>query len=97
MAMFYKGRTETVRPCTKEVTDLYKVYLRARADSKSENMLEMVKHFRIAAKAHNKTIKECLGAQGFDRHLSAMKIHAMKNGMQVFSFIFNTDSYTVSE
>ena len=83
MAMFYKGRTETVRPCTKEVTELYKLYSKARADPSSENLLEMVKQFRVASKAHNKTIKECLGAQGFDRHLSAMKIHAMKNGMQV--------------
>ena len=83
MAMFHKGRTETVRPCTKEATDLYTLYQAAKTDTSDENLLEMVKQFRVAGKAHNTQIKECLGAQGFDRHLSALKIHAIKNQLKV--------------
>ena len=83
MAMFYKGRTETVRPCTKEVTELYKTYQAAKSSKTNESLVELAKHFRVAGKAHNKQIKECLGAQGFDRHLSALKIHALRNGLQV--------------
>ena len=83
MAMFYRGRTETVRPLTKEAVEAYKYLRIAEKNPSEENLLSFAQAFRIAGKAHNVIIKESLGAKGFDRHLSALKIFAMRNNIEV--------------
>ena len=85
MAMFYRGRTETVRPLTKEAVEAYKHLRIAEENPSEENLLSFAQAFRIAGKAHNIIIKESLGAKGFDRHLSALKIFAIRNNIEVFS------------
>ena len=54
-------------------------------------------HILKAIKAHNNQIKQCLGANGFDRHFAALKVHAARNGIDVsthfsaqFFFIFSS-------
>ena len=83
MAMFYRGRTETVRPLTSEAVEAYKHLRIADKNPTEENLLAFAKAFRAAGKAHNIIIKESLGAKGFDRHLSALKIFAMRNNIEV--------------
>ena len=83
MGMFYKGRTETVRPCTLESTHAFNALKQAAESSSTEDKLKFAAQFRTAQKAHNNVIKECLGADGFDRHLSALKYHAMLNNIKV--------------
>ena len=56
---------------------------RAQQSNTKEDKLEFIAKFRIAQKAHNAIVKECLGAQGFDRHLAALKVHAIQNEIQV--------------
>ena len=81
--MFYRGRTETVRPLTSEAVEAY-TYLRKADDNPTEeNLLAFANAFRAAGKAHNIIIKESLGAKGFDRHLSALKIFAIRNNIKV--------------
>ena len=83
MAMFYRGRTETVRPLTVEAVEAYTHLQKAVENPNEENLLAFAQAFRAAGKAHNIIIKESLGAKGFDRHLTALKIFAMRNNIEV--------------
>ena len=71
------------RPLTVESTDVFRALEQAMKTGNKKDKIEFVKKFRIAQKAHNTVVKECLGAAGFDRHLSALKYHAMQNNINV--------------
>ena len=83
MARFYKGRTETIRPLTKEAQNAYIFLKKCVNDPSIENLIELAGSMRKAEKVHNENIKNCLEGNGFDRHLSALKVIADRNQIKV--------------
>ena len=94
--MFKDGRTETIRPCTKEVIEVAKMMETVsvktcnnpvqaffcgpscdfifKLDLESiESCIEFTKAVKKAIRAHNNQTKDCLGGQGWDRHIFGMK------------------------
>ena len=83
MARFYKGRTETIRPLTKEAQEAYVFLKKCENDPSIDNLVELAGSLRKAEKVHNTNIKDCLEGNGFDRHLSALKVIADRNHIKV--------------
>ena len=75
-AAFKFGRTETIRPCTKET----KACSIAFDLENPANVDEMSELLRSCSKKHNKLTKEAAMGQGFDRHLFALKFLNNKLG-----------------
>ena len=86
MARFYKGRTETIRPLTEEVQQAFIYLMKCVNDPSTKNLLQLAGSMRKAGKIHNINIKNCLKGNGFDRHLSALKIIAERNQIKVNKF-----------
>ena len=68
-AAFKYGRTETIRPCTKE-TKACSIAFDKENPAKLDEMSELLS---ACSKKHNKLTKEAAMGQGFDRHLFALK------------------------
>lgn len=71
---YYKGRTETVRSCSKPVADWVKAMVTS-TDLKNEWEL-----FKLAIDSQNCLMKEAREGKGFDRHLFALWCAAYENG-----------------
>jgi carnitine O-acetyltransferase len=77
---FLKGRTEAMRPVTKESIQFIK-------SQSKEDLLD-------ASKKHIERIIECKNGQGIDRHLYGLKkMHEINFPEQVLPEIFNSPSY----
>ena len=86
MATFYKGRTETIRPLTKEAQQAFIHLKKCVNDPSIENLLQLAGSLKKAEKMHNINIKNCLTGNGFDRHLSVLKVIAERNQIKVNYF-----------
>ena len=76
-AAFKFGRTETIRPCTKET----KASSIAFDQDNPAGIDEMSELLRACSKKHNLLTKEAATGQGFDRHLFALRhIHEKLGG-----------------
>ncbi|PAV70801.1 hypothetical protein WR25_05420 [Diploscapter pachys] len=64
---FYKGRTETVRGCTREFVNF------ANSVFDGKDIETQRKLFKDAYDAHNYLMNECMEGRGFDRHLLGLK------------------------
>ncbi|KAF6077167.1 carnitine palmitoyltransferase 1C [Phyllostomus discolor] len=67
--LFLEGRTETVRPCTREAC----LFVRAMAD-KEKTDPQCLALFRLAVDKHQALLKAAMSGQGVDRHLFALYI-----------------------
>lgn len=89
MKSYFHGRTETIRSCSKESTDMSKMYL---SDSNAE---ERQKAFKEACKIHveiAKGAKSCSGEyMGVDRHLFALKNLAKEQSLALEDIPFFND------
>lgn len=88
---FKYGRTETIRPATMATKKLAE-YL----DNKKTNDLnssEIISMMQDCSKYHNKLVKEGAMGQGFDRHLFALKYHAVQRKKQPMPEFFNSHAY----
>merc|ERR1711892_1233046 len=88
-SMFKDGRTETIRPCTKEVVAVAKLFETFNVDNQDE-CIAITAAIRTAIRAHNNQTKDCLGGGGFDRHLFGLKTQAAKNNIELHP-VFNTE------
>jgi len=82
LAAFKHGRTETIRPATKEASaavDAYENLVKNPVDQKAK--LDFASKLIDAMKAHNKQIKLCFGGKGFDRHLFALRNKAAESNV----------------
>ncbi|KAF6077170.1 carnitine palmitoyltransferase 1C [Phyllostomus discolor] len=69
--LFLEGRTETVRPCTREAC----LFVRAMADKeKTVGDPQCLALFRLAVDKHQALLKAAMSGQGVDRHLFALYI-----------------------
>ena len=83
-AAFKHGRTETVRPATKEVKDCCLAFgIDDNVDGKDAEML--LNLIREASAKHGQLTKEAAMGQGFDRHLFALKKIAEERGAEGLS------------
>ncbi|XP_075393122.1 palmitoyl thioesterase CPT1C isoform X2 [Tenrec ecaudatus] len=67
--LFLEGRTETVRPCTREACD----FVRAMEDG-GKTGPQRLALFRLAVDKHQALLKAAMSGQGVDRHLFALYI-----------------------
>ena len=88
---FKYGRTETIRPVT-QATNKLAQYM---ADKKTEAIdpNEMLKLMKDCTKLHNVLVKEGAMGEGFDRHLFAMKYHAVNRKKQTLPEFYNSHAY----
>lgn len=82
---FYHGRTEAMRPVTKEAKSLCEIW--CSEDSTPEMKLEAL---RVATKEHSRLCKEAAQGKGVDRHLYALKCIAARKGMPIPEFYGST-------
>ncbi|CAG5110532.1 Oidioi.mRNA.OKI2018_I69.chr2.g4923.t1.cds [Oikopleura dioica] len=68
-SMFKMGRTECIRPATKEAQACCEEYLRENIDN--QKFAELI---RAAIKRHNQQTKDCLGGNGWDRHIFGLRV-----------------------
>ncbi|OCT73980.1 hypothetical protein XELAEV_18032941mg [Xenopus laevis] len=76
--MFFHGRTETMRPCTVEAVN----WCRSMLDPLS-TLAQRQELMLKAFVKHNKMMKECQLAKGFDRHLLGLLLLAKEQGLPV--------------
>ena len=87
-SMFKHGRTETIRPCTDEAIQTAKLYKNVSYNNylsydslydsqldvtDLDSCIELMKMLKKAIRAHNNQTKNCLGGQGWDRHIFGLK------------------------
>ena len=73
---FLKGRTETLRSCTKELVAFCKL-----ADCATTNTGEKRKALKTAINTHNRLMNEARQGRGCDRHLFGLASIAQENGL----------------
>ena len=88
---FKKGRTETIRPVTPATVKLAE-YFEKNGNEKIDSN-EFLKLMRDCTSYHNKLVKEGAMGQGFDRHLFAMKYHAVNRKKQSLPEFYNSHAY----
>ncbi|RMZ94593.1 carnitine O-palmitoyltransferase mitochondrial, partial [Brachionus plicatilis] len=88
---FKYGRTETIRPASMATKRLAE-YLDGKKISDS-NVGEVISMMQECSKYHNKLVKEGAMGQGFDRHLFALKYHAVQRKKQSMPEFFNSHAY----
>uniref|UniRef100_A0A671UPC1 Peroxisomal carnitine O-octanoyltransferase n=1 Tax=Sparus aurata TaxID=8175 RepID=A0A671UPC1_SPAAU len=71
---FYHGRTETMRPCTKEAVDWCAVMM-------DPTIIEEKGAMQLAFNKHNKLMAEAQEGKGFDRHLLGLYLIAREEGL----------------
>uniref|UniRef100_A0A671UQQ4 Peroxisomal carnitine O-octanoyltransferase n=1 Tax=Sparus aurata TaxID=8175 RepID=A0A671UQQ4_SPAAU len=71
---FYHGRTETMRPCTKEAVDWCAVMMDPTSNVSRKAM-------QLAFNKHNKLMAEAQEGKGFDRHLLGLYLIAREEGL----------------
>lgn len=76
--LFKKGRTETIRSCTKESTAWAK-----SMDNENFNAEEKLQLFKAACQKHQNLYLEAMYGKGVDRHLFALQIAAQQNGTDI--------------
>ncbi|KAL7029856.1 hypothetical protein ACKWTF_006398 [Chironomus riparius] len=72
--LFRKGRTETIRSCTKESSAWSK-----SMDDKNFNKRERLELFKTACQKHQKLYLDAMYGKGVDRHLFALQVSAQQN------------------
>jgi len=88
---FKKGRTETIRPVTPATVKLAEYFEKTSSDKIDPN--EFLRLMRECTSMHNKLVKEGAMGQGFDRHLFAMKYHAVNRKKQQLPEFYNSHAY----
>lgn len=88
-AAFKHGRTETIRPCTKD-TKQFCDAVSGKVDIWDENQLRQM--IQKCSETHGKLIKEAAMGQGFDRHLFGLKHMAEVHNIPLDP-IFVSDAY----
>jgi carnitine O-palmitoyltransferase 2 len=86
-AAFKYGRTEAIRPATMATNRLAQ-YMSEKNDPST--ILSLMKD---CSKIHNQLVKEGAMGQGFDRHLFALKYHAVNRKKQRMPEFFNSPAY----
>jgi carnitine O-palmitoyltransferase 2 len=86
MAHFNGGRTETIRPATKECA----AFVLAVADGASPT--EQAAALRASAKRHSSVAREAASGRGFDRHLFVLRRMAEERGSS--PTLFSDPTYT---
>ena len=81
---YHNGRTETIRPCTKEARELCQLYNEKNFEN-FEFQTQVNESLRKAIKKHNKNMGDCLQGQGFDRHLFGLRQQCVKQGIELVS------------
>lgn len=87
---FKLGRTETMRPSTMETKKLAELFAKSSNDV---NASEALKQMQVCSKLHNQLVKEASTGQGFDRHLFAMKYHAVNRLKRVEPEFYQSEAY----
>lgn len=74
--LFKKGRTETIRSCTKESSAWAK-----SMDDVNFNKLERLEMLKVACQKHQKLYLDSMYGNGVDRHLFALHAAAQQSGV----------------
>lgn len=83
---YHNGRTETIRPCTREARNLCDIY--SEHDFENPEFQSKVNDsLRKAIKTHNTNMADCLQGQGFDRHLFGLRQQCVKQGIDLPDFV----------
>jgi len=77
-AIFKHGRTETVRPLTKQMKFCAESFYRGQSSKK-----ELIELMQQCSKTHMEMTKNAAQGQGWDRHFFALKGLAAKNGQNI--------------
>lgn len=88
---FKYGRTETIRPATLATKRLAEYMSEKKQSDQSAN--EILSLMKDASKIHNKLVKEGAMGQGFDRHLFALRYHAVQRKKQSMPEFYNSQAY----
>lgn len=88
---FKKGRTETIRPVTPATVKLAE-YMSKHSNASIDSN-EFLQLMRDCTKIHNSLVKEGAMGQGFDRHLFALKYHAVNRKGQPIPEFYNSFAY----
>ena len=93
--VFKLGRTETVRPATLATKRLAEYFYKSGEGtspllSHADEVLAMMKE---CSSIHNKLVKEGALGQGFDRHLFALKYHAVDRLKRDLPAFYKTKEY----
>jgi carnitine O-palmitoyltransferase 2 len=88
---FKKGRTETIRPVTPATIKLAE-YMSKHSNATIDSN-EFLQLMRDCTKIHNNLVKEGAMGQGFDRHLFALKYHAVNRKGQTLPEFYNSFGY----
>ena len=88
---FKKGRTETIRPVTPATVRLAEYMSKHSNETIDAN--EFLRLMRECTSIHNRLVKEGAMGQGFDRHLFAMKYHALNRKKQQLPEFYNSHAY----
>jgi len=91
LSSFKHGRTECIRPCTAEGQAAARIYINEDM-SQVENKKKLAAAIRVAIKRHNKQTKECLGGNGWDRHIFGLRHQAKKNDLADHE-VFNSETF----
>ena len=91
-AAFKYGRTETIRPATLATKRLCEYLAKAKGDSE-DDIKTVLSLMQDCSKLHNQLVKEGAMGQGFDRHLFAMKYHAVDRKKQSLPDFYNSHAY----
>lgn len=87
---FKYGRTETIRPATLSTKRLAEFFFK---NTNSIDSNEFLKLMLECTKLHNQLVKEGAMGQGFDRHLFALKYHAVNRKKQSCPKLFESYAY----
>lgn len=88
-AAFKHGRTETIRPVTKETKEFIETLSQSTIDRQTKKLL-----LKKCSDKHQKLIKEAATGHGFDRHLFALKyLQEVENKEEKLHRIFTDSSY----
>lgn len=88
MRFYYRGRTETVRSCTKDSCNWIE-----GMQSKTITNEKKIELFKTAINTHNRLMKEARDGQGFDRHLFALWCLSYENDIEIHP-VFADPLYT---
>ncbi|CAF0769107.1 unnamed protein product [Brachionus calyciflorus] len=88
---FKYGRTETIRPATMATKKLSEYLYDRKVDG--SNIEEVMAMLKECSKNHNQLVKEGAMGQGFDRHLFALRYHAVVRKKQEMPEFFQSHAY----
>lgn len=81
-AAFKHGRTETIRPCTRQ-TQVFSQAVNGKKGSSHMSKAELRALITACSTAHGQLTKEAAMGEGFDRHLFALKYLAQQRSLPI--------------